>query len=65
MRFFDLFETVGLTEDYTFGAGNCAAVKWTGRRVGKRKQNPVTFRGIDLIFVNGSMMAVPETPPRS
>lgn len=45
------FERVGLTEDQVFIAGNEAAVKWTGRGVGKNGRQ-VTFEGIDLIEVN-------------
>src|SRR5579863_1723981 len=43
---FGLFETVGLTEDAIFVAGNGAAVKWTGRGRGKNGA-AVTFEGID------------------
>lgn len=46
-----LFETVGLTEDHVFVAGNQAAVKWTGRGTGKNGRL-VTFEGIDVLTVN-------------
>lgn len=45
------FEQFGLTEDQVFIAGNEAAVKWTGRGVGKNGRQ-VTFEGIDVIEVN-------------
>ena len=45
------FEQIGLTEDQVFIAGNEAAVKWTGRGVG-RNGRQVTFEGIDVITVN-------------
>ena len=45
------FEQFGLTEDQAFIAGNEAAVKWTGRGVGKNGRQ-VTFEGIDVIQVN-------------
>ena len=45
------FEQVGLTEDQVFIAGGEAAVKWTGRGVGKNGR-AVTFEGIDIIEVN-------------
>lgn len=45
------FEQVGLTEEHVFIAGNEAAVKWTGRGVGKNGRQ-VTFEGIDIIEVN-------------
>src|SRR5947209_20414140 len=45
------FETVGLTEDNVFIAGNSAAVKWTGR--GRTKSgHDITFEGIDVIEGN-------------
>jgi steroid Delta-isomerase len=46
-----LFETVGLTEDQVFINGNSAAVKWTGRGVGRNGRN-VTFEGVDVIDCN-------------
>jgi steroid Delta-isomerase len=45
------FETVGLTEDSIFVSGNEAAVKWTGRGVGKNGRR-VTFEGIDVFKFN-------------
>src|SRR6266567_9263206 len=48
---FALFERVGLTEDYVSVAGNSAAVKWTGRGLGRNGQN-VSFEGIDVIECN-------------
>jgi steroid delta-isomerase len=45
------FETLGITEDHVFVAGNQAAVKWTGRGVGKNGAE-VTFEGIDVFEVN-------------
>ncbi len=49
---FGLFDTVGLTEDHVFVAGNGAAVKWTGRGRGKNGAE-VTFEGVDVMEVNG------------
>jgi len=53
------FEQVGLTEDHVFVVGHQAAVKWTGRGVGKNGR-AVTFEGIDIIEVNaeGKIQAV-------
>jgi steroid delta-isomerase len=48
---FGLFEKVGLTEDQVYVCGNEAAVKWTGRGVGKNGKQ-VTFEGIDVLEVN-------------
>lgn len=45
------FEAVGMTEDHVFIAGDRAAVKWTGRGVG-RNGREVTFEGIDVFEVN-------------
>src|SRR5215208_2947100 len=45
------FEAVGLTEDSVFVSGNEAAVKWTGRGVGKNGRQ-VTFEGIDVFKFN-------------
>ena len=45
------FSEVGLTEDNVFINGNEAAVKWTGRGVGKNGRE-VVFEGIDIIEVN-------------
>ena len=54
-QFFDgiagLFESVRLTEDHVFVSGNGAAVKFTGRGVGKNGRE-VTFEGIDVFEVN-------------
>jgi steroid delta-isomerase len=47
------FETVGLTPDQIFIAGNEAAVKWTGRGTGKNGRT-VTFEGIDILEVNAA-----------
>lgn len=45
------FEQVGLFEDHVFVSGNEAAVKWTGRGVGKNGRE-VTFEGIDVFEIN-------------
>lgn len=45
------FKDVGLTEDQIFIAGNCAAVKWTGRGV-SNQGNKVHFEGIDVFEIN-------------
>jgi steroid delta-isomerase len=45
------FEKVGMTEDHVFVAGSGAAVKWTGRGVGKNGR-AITFEGIDVFEVN-------------
>jgi steroid Delta-isomerase len=45
------FDTVGLSEDHVFIAGNGAAVKWTGRGKGKNGRQ-VTFEGIDIFELN-------------
>jgi steroid delta-isomerase len=54
-RFFEgitgAFEKVGLFEDHVFVNGNEAAVKWTGRGVGKNNR-AVTFEGIDIFEIN-------------
>ena len=42
-----LFESVGLTEDHVFIAGDGAAVKWTGRGKGKNGRD-IRFEGIDV-----------------
>jgi len=44
-------ESLGLTEDDVFIAGDSAAVKWTGQLTTKNSQS-VTFEGIDIIQVN-------------
>lgn len=46
-----LFDKVGLTEEHIFINGDEAAVKWTGRGVGKNGRK-VGFEGIDIIKVN-------------
>lgn len=48
---FSGFQQVGLTEDSVFVNGNAAAVKWTGKGVG-RNGKPVTFEGVDVIDCN-------------
>ena len=45
------FETVGLTEDAVFIAGNGAAVKWNGRGVSSSGK-VVKFEGVDVFEVN-------------
>ena len=45
------FSEVGLTEDNVFITGNEAAVKWTGRGVG-RNGREVVFEGIDIFEIN-------------
>ncbi len=45
------FESVGLTEDSVFVAGNGAAVKWTGRGTSNSGKE-VKFEGVDVIEVN-------------
>jgi steroid delta-isomerase len=45
------FEKVGLFEDHVFIVGREAAVKWTGRGVGKNGRE-VTFEGIDVFEIN-------------
>jgi steroid delta-isomerase len=50
---FSLFNTVGLTEDHIFPAGNTYAVKWTGAGTGKNGKS-VTFEGIDVITLDDS-----------
>ena len=51
-KFFDgivgATETIGLTEEHVFVCGDKAAVKWTGRGVGKNKK-PLAFEGIDVM----------------
>ena len=47
------FKECGLTEDEMFIAGNCAAVKWTGRGVSKQGKK-VKFEGIDTFEINES-----------
>lgn len=45
------FSEVGLTEDNVFINGHEAAVKWTGRGVGKNGRE-VVFEGIDIFEIN-------------
>lgn len=47
----DLFAEVELTADFISINGNEAAVKWTGRGVGKNNRT-VTFEGIDVFEFN-------------
>ena len=54
-RFFEgiagAFSRVGLTEDNVFVVDGNAAVKWTGRGVGKNGRE-VVFEGIDVFEIN-------------
>ena len=45
------FESVGLTEESVFVAGNGAAVKWTGRGTSASGKE-VKFEGIDVFEIN-------------
>ena len=45
------FQSVGLTEDCVFVAGNGAAVKWTGRGISSNGKE-VKFEGVDVFEVN-------------
>jgi steroid Delta-isomerase len=45
------FNTVGLTEDSIFVAGNGAAVKWTGHGTSSNGKE-VKFEGVDVFEVN-------------
>jgi steroid Delta-isomerase len=45
------FSEVGLTEDSVFVVDSSAAVKWTGRGVGKNGRE-VIFEGIDFFEIN-------------
>lgn len=47
------FRNVGLTEDRVFLSGNRAAVKFTGRGIGKNGRE-VVFEGIDVFEINES-----------
>lgn len=49
----DAVEQVGRYEDHVFVAGNSAAIKWTGRCIG-RNGRAVTFAGIDVVTVNAA-----------
>ncbi|MBI4454545.1 MAG: nuclear transport factor 2 family protein [Acidobacteria bacterium] len=44
------FQRLNLTEDQIFIAGNGAAVKWTGRGVGKNSRE-IFFEGIDVFDI--------------
>jgi steroid delta-isomerase len=46
-----VFERLGITEDHVFVGGNGAAVKWTGRGVGKNGRD-ITFEGIDVFEID-------------
>jgi steroid delta-isomerase len=52
-------EKIGLTEDHVFVCGDTAAVKWTGRGIGKNKK-PFKFEGIDVfdIDANGKIKTI-------
>src|SRR5690349_16651486 len=52
-------EQIGLYEDAVFVARNGAAVKWSGRAIG-RDGRSVTFEGIDVLGINeaGEIQAV-------
>jgi steroid delta-isomerase len=45
---FSLVDSIGLTEQSVFLAGNSAAVKWIGTGVGKNGKS-VSFEGIDVL----------------
>jgi steroid Delta-isomerase len=45
------FDTLGLTEDNVFINGHSAAVKWTGKGIGRNGKS-VTFEGVDVIECN-------------
>ena len=47
------FRKLGMTEDHVFVSGNRAAVKFTGRGIGKNGRE-VVFEGIDVFEVNES-----------
>ena len=47
------FRSIGLTEDHLFLTGNRAAVKFTGRGVGKNGR-AVVFEGIDVFEIDES-----------
>ena len=47
------FASLDLTEDNVFANGNSAAVKWTGKGVGKNGK-PVAFEGVDVIDCDDS-----------
>jgi steroid delta-isomerase len=50
---FSAFETIGLTEDHIFVAGDTAAIKWTGLGRGRNGKD-VIFEGIDVVECNQS-----------
>lgn len=45
------FDSLALTEDNVFINGNSAAVKWTGKGLGRNGKS-VTFEGVDVIECN-------------
>ncbi len=47
------FRKVGVTEDHVFVSGNRAAVKFTGRGIGKNGRE-IVFEGIDVFEINDS-----------
>ena len=49
----DAVEQVGRYADHVFVAGNGAAIKWTGRCIGRNGRS-VTFAGIDVVTVNAA-----------
>jgi ketosteroid isomerase-like protein len=49
----DAVEQVGRYADHVFVAGNGAAIKWTGRCIG-RNGRAVTFAGIDIMTVDAA-----------
>jgi steroid delta-isomerase len=49
----DEVEQVGRYADHIFVAGNSAAIKWTGRCIG-RNGRAVTFEGIDVMTVDAA-----------
>ncbi len=52
-RLCDEVEQIGRYDDHVFVAGNSAAIKWTGRCIG-RNGRAVTFEGIDVITVDAA-----------
>lgn len=52
-QFCDEVEQIGRYADHVFVAGNSAAIKWTGRCIG-RNGRAVTFAGIDTMTVNAA-----------
>ncbi len=51
MSILDLFDRVGLTEEFVSVAGNEVAVKWKGEGISKNG-NAVIFEGIDIFELN-------------